>query len=376
MSVLSGLAHLAGNVAAPIAEAAGAVGSLGGLAPNAIANQATMLGHNISNPNVSLSNPGGVFGYGQAFTGPGAYGHVLGASTTAGAGGQAGGNSPTTQQSGVYTNGTGGTGTIDPTTGLSYDQLQSQVQGQLGNLDSQSQVGNQNILDAYNNSFNQLTGSKAIAQRNYDSTKAQTLQDYVGARGNNQAQVGQQANSLQRLLGAHGYSGSANEAAAYAAARQGAIANQSLQQGYGRNQQALDTNFGDYTNNWNSSANDLGHQRDVQQQQLQSQVDQNKQGLLQQLSAITNARGGNGAVYQPQIDQLGQQVTQLGRQFASPVIQATAPVYQAPSLASYNTPAPAAPTIGNTPGAADNVNPFLNVLLGQDKNKNLNNIGA
>lgn len=281
---------------------------------------------------------------------------------------------PADPGSGAYTGGAGSG--IDPNTGLSYDQLEQQANSQLGNLDQQFNVGNQNILDAYNSSFNQLLGQKGIADRNYNTSKAQTLQDYTAARGNNQAQTGQQANSLQRLLGAHGYQGSANTAAGYAAARQGAVGNQQLEQGFGRNQQALDTNYGDFNNQYNTSVGDLGHQRDVQKNKLQAQVDQSKQGLLQQLSAIANARGGNGASYQPQIDQLGQQITQLGQEYASPVLQATPAVYQAPSLESYNVQQQGAPSLNNTPGAAGNVSPFLSVLLGQDKkNTNLASLG-
>lgn len=282
---------------------------------------------------------------------------VLGASTTGGSGGYSGSG-------------------IDPTTGLSYDAEEGQVNTQLGQLDNQLGVGNQNILDAYNSSYNKLLGQKGIADRNYNTSKAQTLQDYTGARSNNQAQTGQTANSLQRLLGSHGYQGSANLAAGYAAARQGAVGQQQLEQGFGRNQQALDTNYGDFNNQYNSSVGDLGHQRDVQKNQLQSKVDQTKQGLLGQLAQIATARGGNTSGYTNQINQLGDQITNLGREYASPVLQATPAVYQAPTLESYNAPQQAAPNVNNqVAGAASNVNPFLSVLLGQDK-KNLNGFGA
>jgi hypothetical protein len=386
MSFLSGLAHVVGNVAAPVSEAAGGVLSAGGLVPNKAANLFTNTGHAISNPSVTLNNAGALLTPGTgSFAAAPTPGPSYNFNSYPYASPLQQGNSAT--DSGSYIGGTGTAGgggggtSIDPNTGLSYDYLEQQANGQIGNLDQQYNVGNQNILDAYNTQYNQLQGNKALTDRNYTNTKAQTLQDYTTARGNNQAQVGQQANSLQRLLGSHGYQGSANIAANYAAARQGAQANGALEQGYGRNQQALDTNYGDFNNQFNTSLGDLSHQRDTQKNQLQASVDQTKQGLLQQLAQIAAARSGNpnaGAGLQPQIDSLGQQVTQLGRQYASPVIQATAPVYHAPTLESYATPQGPAPSVGaNQAGAANNVSPFLSVLLGQDKkNQNLAGLAA
>lgn len=338
------------------------LGQFGGHVLNAAPGYST-LGANITNPNVN---------YKGAINPPTASNNYHVASTPAATAPAASSPAPDVG-SGVYNNPGSG---IDPTTGLSYDDLASQANSQLGNLGQQQQVGNQNILDAYNTSFNALQGAKATTDRDYNTSKDQTLQDYVGARGNNQAQVGQQANSLQRLLGAHGYQGSANDAAAYLAARQGSIANNALQGDYGRNQQALDTNYGDYNTKYQGSLADLAHQKQDQQNSLQAQVDTNKQSLLQQLAQIATAKGGNAGAYNPQINQLGQQITALGQQYANPVIQATPPTYTAPTLESYAAPTTQAPTV-STQGLADNINPFLSVLLGQQqKDKSLNNIGA
>lgn len=363
MSIVSGITHVLGNVAAPVLETGGAV-----LSPLTGANnELTQAGHNISNQSVNLTNPAGLItGNSPAFSGSGAYGQV---------GSQAG--TPTnvaTPGTGVQDAGSGAYTGIDPTTGYSYDYLTSLANGQLGNLGQQESVGNQNILDAYNTQLNSLNGSNALAQRNYQTNTDQTLQDYVGARGNSQAQVGQQANSLQRLLGAHGYQGSANQAAAYAAALQGTQANNALQGQYAKNQQSLDTNFGDYSNQFQNQLSSLGQQKTQQQNALESQVATTKQSLLQQLAGIASAKGGSTAAYTPQIDQLGQQITALGQNYANPVLQATAPVYQAPTLGSYDAPTQAAAQVSGN-AAANNVNPYLSVLLnGQQDKTNLNNI--
>lgn len=274
---------------------------------------------------------------------------------------------------------TGGSGTGSGTSAADqayYDSLSSDANSQLGRLDNQTAIANQNIQDAYNSSLNTLAGQKAITDRDYNNSKSQSLQDYVGSRGDVQEQVGQQANSLQRLLGAHGYQGSANIAANYGAARNGSVQNQNLNKSYARNEQALDTSYGDYNNKYQGSLADLAHQRDNQLSQAQSQALQTKGSLLSQLSQIAQARTGSAAAgqgYQDQVNALGGQIDALGRQYSSPVIQATAPVYQAPSLDSYTVQQAPAAQLSGAPGAGDNVNPFLSLLLNQDK-KNLNNV--
>lgn len=368
MSFLSGLTHIGGNIVGPAAEV---IGGAQDFLPGHGTSQLTKLGSNITNPNVTLSNPGGILASNNpAFSGAGAYspGYKPAAQSPSGGGGQVLGANTTTP-SGTY--GASGSGSgIDPYTGVSYATEQAQINGQLGNLDQQLAVGNQNIADAYNTAYNQLQGSKALADRNYQASTGQNLQNYVQARGNNQAATGQQANSLQRLLGAHGYQGSANQAAGYAAALQGTQNNNALQGNYATNQQALDTNYGDYNNQFNGQLSGLGTQRDQQARSLQAQVDSTKQSLLQQLS---NLGQGN---YQPQINALGQQITALGQQYASPVMQATPPVYQAPSLASYDVaPATAVQLNQSTPGASS-ISPIFASLLGGQQQKNLNNINS
>jgi hypothetical protein len=303
-----------------------------------------------------------------AITGNGSSG-VLGASTTA---------NPSTAAVGTHS------------ANQYYDSLQSGVQTQLDRLPAQDTIGTKNINDAYNSSYNTLLGQNNIATRNYNTSKDQTLQDNVATHGDIQAGVGQTANSLQRLLGAHGAgnSSAARVAAPYAAARTGAIQNNQVQKAFGRNQQALDTNFGDYTQGFNTGVKDLAHQRDTQTQGLESSIAQNKASLLSQLASIAQQRAqakpgatqadviAAAAPYQSQINQLGTQIDQLGQQYAQPVLQTNTPAYQAPTLESYDYTKAAAPIL-NDNGVSSNINPFLNVLLNpQDKNKQSNLNGA
>jgi hypothetical protein len=274
---------------------------------------------------------------------------------------------------------------VDPQIDQYYDSLQGNVQSQVDRLNPQLDVGNQNILDAYNTSYNTLLGQKGVTDRNYQTSKDQGLQDYVSGAGDIQAATGQQVNSLQRLLGAHGFgsSSASRVAAPYAAGLVGSQQTRGLQNTYDRNSQALDTNYGDYTNQYNTAVGDLGHQRDVQKNQLQSQIDTTRSSLLAQLAGIAQQRAqakpgatygditAAASPYQQQIRDLGGQIDQLGRQYAQPVVQAAPPTYQAPKLDSYNVNRPDAPVVNNAPGAGSNLGSFLPLLLGQKDTKRI-----
>jgi hypothetical protein len=293
---------------------------------------------------------------------------------------------------GATTGGGGGgaaTPAIDPAINAYYDNMTNNVNSQLGLLPGQQAIDNQNILDAYNTSYNTMAGQKAIADRNYNQTKGTDLSNNVDARGQVAYNVGQGTNALQQLLGSRGAgdSSAAFVAAPYAEARLGSLQDQGIQKAYDQNQQALDTNYGDYTNQYNTSLDNLGHQRDLQQKALQASIDQNKTGLLSQLANISSARAQAqpGATYQSiqaaaqpyqdQINTLSGQITQLGQNYAHPVVQAPQAAYKAPSLSSYNVAPQASPTFNQAPGAASNISPFLDVLMnGQQQQKNMNNI--
>lgn len=261
----------------------------------------------------------------------------------------------------------------DPTIGQYFDQQQNAIQGQLGRLDTQKGIGTNNILNAYNDAYNKLTGENSTADAN-------TLQNYVQSRADITAGVGQQQNSLQRLLGAHGFGNSsfARDAAPYLAAAQGAKQSNQVGQTYAQNQAALDTN---YSNN----VNDLKKQRDTQLNGLQSSLDTTKANLLQQLQNIAQQRASvaPGANYasvvkatQPYIDQasaLGAQIDQLG---ATPTYNNN---YTLPNLAKYTYSPTQAATISSGPGATSNANQYLTTLLSpldQEKQKQQSNLVA
>lgn len=372
MSFLSGAAHLAGIPVAAGAKVAGAVTG---------AHSLTNLGHNITNPNVTLSNPGGVLSSdNKAFTsapGMGAYGTpAVGNIATWGTGAaQPTGNDTSGAYSGAYTGGGAASGTYDPQTAAYYDNATNQANSGIARLGNQEQIGLGNINQGYQSALNTLLAQKAITDRDYQTSKDQTLQDNVQAKSNIDFGVGQHNNSLQRLLGAHGYSGSANQAAAYSAAQQGSQQRGQVSQAFGRNQQALDTNYGDYNNQFGDSRNGLDSQKSQQESDLHSKIAQNKVSLLSQLASISQQRGQaagktyqqalqEASPYQAQIDAINGQIDSYG---ANPAFTPKAAVYHAPTLESYNYDKTQAPSEGGLAGAGDNINPYLGLLLGQTK---------
>jgi hypothetical protein len=306
------------------------------------------------------------------------------AAKAASSGSQPTGNDGSGAYSGSYAGGgSGGTSSAD--TNAYYDDAFGQADNELTRLANQEQIGLNNINNGYQNALNTLLGQKAITDRDYNTAKDQTLQDNVQAKGNIDLGVHQHNNALQRLLASHGYSGSANQAASYGAAQQGTQQRTQVSKEFGRNQQALDTNYGDYNNQFNDSRNDLGAQKQGNESKLHSQIATNKAQLLNQLAGLTQQRSqAAGKSYQqalqdasPYVNQVNTLNSQIDQYGADPTYTPKAAVYHAPSLEAYNYDKTSAPTVGgNLAGAADNINPYLSVLLGQDKKQQNSLFGA
>ena len=267
-------------------------------------------------------------------------------------------------QTGPYQNPSGAGAGYDPSIQQYFDQQIGNIQNQQGRLDNQLNIGRDNINNAYNDAYKKLIGQN-------QTTKDQSLQDLVKTRGNISQGVGQQANSLQRLLGSRGFGNSAfaQQAAPFLVASQGAQQNNEVNQAYGQNQQLIDQSFGN-----NSDA--LKRQKDTSLGSLESGIQSTRQNLLQQLGSLQSQKVGAqpGSTYaqalaasQPYVDQansLGSTIDNLGR---APDFNTN---YAAPTLNKLNYAPAQAASIGNSNPATANANPYLAALLGQqDKQK-------
>jgi hypothetical protein len=262
-------------------------------------------------------------------------------------------STPSTPQVDYYTGGgtagSGSGGTVSP----NYSAL---INDQLGRLDGQQATGLNNILSSYNSAFNTLTNQKNQAQGQYDTTRNQTIQDNQTAKDQIASSVRNGLSGLQRLLGAHGAgnSSAAQILAPYAAGFQGNQQRQQVNQAYGRNMGALDTNWQntlqDFANSFGSLATDKGNRENT----LRQQILQSRASLLGQLpNPDLN-----------QINALGHQIDGLGavQSFDPGVHQ-----FNAPNLDQYNfDPSQGANVNAPVDGAESNVGPFFQ-LLGKKK---------
>lgn len=261
-------------------------------------------------------------------------------------------------------NTTGSQPAYDPSINQYYDQQISGIQGQQGRLDNQLNIGTDNINKAYNDAFGKLTGQN-------QATKDTSLRNFVQTKNDISQGVGQQANSLKRLLGSRGFGNSAfaQQAAPYLVAQQGAQQANQVDQTYGQNNQLIEQDFGNNTDA-------LRRQKESSLGGLQSQIASTRQNLLQQLGSLQSQKVGAkpGSTYaqaiaasRPYVDQansLSGTIDGLGK---APDFNTN---YAAPALKQYNYAPAQAATIGNANPATANANPYLAALLNpQDKQK-------
>jgi hypothetical protein len=285
---------------------------------------------------------------------------------------------------GASSGGGGGTSpAYDPATLALFDNQIGQINSGLGRLDNQQNIGLSNAQNAYNSAYNKLLADKAVAQRNYDTTKVQNTQDNVAAKSNIDLGVGRLANSTQRLLGSHGdgNSSAAQIQAPYAAALQGTQQRGQVGQTFARNEQALDTNWQDYGRNVENGIGDLGNQLYSNQNKVKASVEGNRASLLSSLAQLmsqrTAAAGGSTAAalaaaqpYMAQAQGSLTNVDNLGNEFANPVMQAQNIRYAAPDLAQYNYDQAQGPQLENSSALTDTISPYLSLLLGGKRQNN------
>jgi hypothetical protein len=273
----------------------------------------------------------------------------------------------------------GGSGAeVDPNAIALYDQGIGQTNSALGRLLNQENVGRSNILGDWQTGRNQLNQTKARTEADYEQNKVKTTKDNVTAKSNIDFATGQQANSLQRLLGQRGAgsSSASRVAAPYAAALQGTQQRTQVNDAFAENMGGLDKSFGLFNEDWNSAVTDLDAQKKRNEDSLVADILGKRTSLLQTLASLqtqkAQAQGGNpAAVAQPYLDQINQiapQIDNLGAKYQG-TVAAKAPTYKAPDLAKYDYDKAAPAQFGQQGGAlADSISPYLSLLLkGKDK---------
>lgn len=263
------------------------------------------------------------------------------------------------------------TPTIDQNLLNNYDQGISGVNSAINNLGSQQQSGLSAIDASYQDAINQLLSGKSQASASYGTAKNQSAQGYVGAKNTIGSQAGSLLNGLQRLLGSRGAGGGSAylQAAPQAVTRGASLQRADVGNTFGQNNQALDTNWGNYLQGYGNAVNSAVGQKDRAQSTLQQNIDAGRQGLLQSLAQLQSQRataaGGNPVTAsQSALDQ----ANALGaKTYSTAPISVNTQAFQAPSLANYTTAPQSINT--NQQAGSDYFSPYLQTLLGKDKQK-------
>lgn len=255
-----------------------------------------------------------------------------------------------------------------------YDQGIGNLNSSLGRLDQDLYSGYLNADTGYNSNLNRLMQSKADNRQAYDKNVNATKQENVGAKNSINVNTGNSLNSIQRLLASKGAGGSsaATMAAPEAAARQGTLQRQGVNDTFAKNLQTAETGWNTYMRDAANEEKSYGDQRDNQKAQSLASVNQNRASLLQQLAQLvgnkTALQGGNAtAASQGYLDQANNYLGEASRLGTlKPVAQVAPSVYNAPELSQYTVNPNAAPTInGQAPATTDYASPFLSLLLGR-----------
>ena len=383
MSFWSGAAHLAGNVAGPLAELAGGIQDFG---PGHGTGQLTQLGHNITSPNVHLSNPGGLLAsHNPAFTGAGAYNPAYQAPQTGGGGSQGGGGQDTGggQYAGGYGSygngygsGGGGGGSANATTiaqnNAYLDSQAANLNSLLGRTDTGLNQGLSKLNDSYTGNVNQQTNQENQALQDYADNRVQTNKDKLGAYDTINRNANSGYRSLAQIIGHASGSGSSAfqqllpDVVGKDISGKRGVANQT----YASNLGNIDTAQKKTELSFSNILADLANQRQAQEQQLRTGVEQQRQSLQGQLDQnatqrVQNNGGGYAQVaaaqapYQTAIDNSRNAVESFFAQF-KPTVTPQQAAIAAPDLTQYTVDR--SNVNAQNQGAQDPTNPYAAIL--------------
>lgn len=290
------------------------------------------------------------------------------------------GPQPATAPRNVAYTGSGGNGASTPAydpveLGLIDNQIGT-VNSGIGRIGDQRVIGMDNILNSYIEAQNALNDQRGRAQRDYQTNKDQTGQDFTNTRSNIRSQAGQQFTGLQRLLGSmgSGRSSAAQVLAPFAVGREAATRFGDVEQDFQRNQGYLDTANQDSEDQYSSYLKQIARDRDLKKNELNAGLAENEAGLQDQLAGLQLQKqqllGGSldnvlAAIqpYQSRVQSLLSQIDNYGRQYKNSV-KATGEVkFARPDLDAYDYSQFSTPTLnGQRDPRSDYTSPLVSLL--------------
>lgn len=257
-----------------------------------------------------------------------------------------------------------------------YDTAISQTKSAMDRLQNQLGIARDNIGATYRQNSNSLQSGFDRAKNTYNQDAMKNQQSLRSNKNTIVDQASGGLRGLMRTLGAYNALGGSDMANASRAVQDEATRqNNGAGYTFAQNQQALDTNWGNYQEEAKSRRQQLDDWQTQQMNNAQAQSEATKQSLLNKLAELVSQRaayaGGNSrAAAQPYLDQaneLSASIDNLSR--LNPTYTGAVPIYNAPALSTYNTGGGAGITIGGNAPASNS--PILNYLLGLDKDKRI-----
>jgi len=257
-----------------------------------------------------------------------------------------------------------------------YDAAISQYQNSLDRLQNQLGIAQGNIGTNYTTSLNELNSALTAAQGQNNQQTTQNQQNLRTNKNTIADQASQGLRGLLSILGSYGAGGSSDvQNAGMAVADQASQQRAGAGQTFAQNQQAIDTNWGNYQNQDQNQRKKLEDWKTQQLNAAQAQSDSTKQDLLGKLADLKGSRlaaagGSYTAGAQPYLDQanaLSANIDALGR--LNPTYTGETPVYTPQSLNSYITQGAGTSTAPS--GATGLDSPYLAMLLGNKLDKKI-----
>lgn len=364
--------HAVGNLVGPTLEAAGGVQDL---LPGKGTSQLTNLGHNITSPTVTLSNPSGILGAASAsngnnnsaFSGAGAYNPAY---TTAGNSSAPKMNPNTADQS--TDPGSGqvlGQSTINPTT-TAYNTYKNEANSALNDLLGQYNTAVNKENSAYTTQNNTDQSAYNQQKANYDNQVTGQNQDLLRQTNQDEQGVSNAYRNLMNLLGAYG--GGASSVALQWAPNAARTYQNKLLSGdkatTAANLANLASNWGTYQNQYDQKKQQDLYQHNNNLAQAQADYNQTKAQLNSLLGNI-NTQALDPGTIGTKLDDIEASIP--NNVFVNPTYTGVTPAYTAPSLASFESTMPTA-SINSNSAPNNSATPALYYLLSQSQQKNQN----
>lgn len=247
-----------------------------------------------------------------------------------------------------------------------YDTYKGQANKALDQLLGQYNTAKQTTNSNYNTQSNQLQSGYNAAKNNYDDATTQARQDQL--RQDNQIRVGTHNayENLMNLLGAFG-GGASSVAMNWAPEAAQKFQNAQLggvDQNTAANLRSLNTNWGNFENQFNDRKKQLADQRAQALADAQSQYSHTRSQLGDILSAISKQAVDPGSI--------GAELSSVrssipNNTFVKPTFTGKTPVYNAPNLASFEIANPTANMSAQALGNSSVHTPAILALLQSQK---------